>query len=75
MSLSQQCKTIVGFPALEGSNNQFETAKHGPMMLKDGATFVIDYFTSHGGVAVHVNYNGLLQKRSLSIIPFVRIRN
>lgn len=31
---------------------------------------VIDYYTSHGGVAVHVNYNGLLQKRELSIIPF-----
>lgn len=31
---------------------------------------LIDYYTIHGGVAVHVNYNGLLQKRELSIVPF-----
>ena len=31
---------------------------------------LIDYYTIHGGIAVHVNYNGLLQKRELSIIPF-----
>ena len=31
---------------------------------------LIEYYTIHGGIAVHVNYNGLLQKRELSIVPF-----